>query len=434
MSKTHSYDYIKIYLSELKIILCQDFYKNGMLPLSLMCEVCGYKWNTRFSHIKHSESRCPNCSGCKKITYEDTINILDKKNLILIGNDGFGAKKKLNLQCKKCGFCWNSTIQNVKHSKYGCHNCANVVRRDFVYVNDFLFKANIELLDNEYDGCWQKLSLRCMNIGCHHKWKTSFALLKNKETGCPKCAGVLKYTIDFVRQYLDKYGIELIDNVYKNAITPLNLRCKKISCQYIWKTKFDHIKNQKSKCPKCSKRAIHTIEFVRDFLLGEKIELMDELYINNQVKLNIKCLKCQLCWQNSFASLYNGHHGCPNCNKKRGERITGEYLKSILGELVINNQFRIDTPTLKNKNFILVDYYFELNDKKYIVEYNGEQHYRYVNFFHRNADDFTNQQKRDRWLKKYCKKNNIELICINGLIYYNRDTEIYKILRNKIYG
>lgn len=44
------------------------------------------------------------------------------------------------------------------------------------------------------------------------------------------------------------------------------------------------------------------------------------------------------------------------------------------------------------------------------VEYNGVQHYKYSNFFHRNKEAFYNQRYRDYMKREMCKKNNITLI------------------------
>jgi hypothetical protein len=43
-------------------------------------------------------------------------------------------------------------------------------------------------------------------------------------------------------------------------------------------------------------------------------------------------------------------------------------------------------------------------------EYQGEQHYRYVPYFHKNKEAFYNQKYRDQLKKELCEKNNIYLI------------------------
>lgn len=65
---------------------------------------------------------------------------------------------------------------------------------------------------------------------------------------------------------------------------------------------------------------------------------------------------------------------------------------------------------------------FKLNDQIYYVEYNGVQHYRPVKFGSQTNEEineaFRRQQIRDKWLRKYCKDNNIILIELDGRRLY----------------
>lgn len=44
------------------------------------------------------------------------------------------------------------------------------------------------------------------------------------------------------------------------------------------------------------------------------------------------------------------------------------------------------------------------------VEYNGQQHYKYIPYFHKTKDAFYNQKYRDQWKRRTCKDNGINLI------------------------
>jgi len=50
------------------------------------------------------------------------------------------------------------------------------------------------------------------------------------------------------------------------------------------------------------------------------------------------------------------------------------------------------------------------NDLKLGVEINGDQHYRFIPFFHRNKEAFRNQRYRDEMKKIKCRDNGITLI------------------------
>ena len=47
---------------------------------------------------------------------------------------------------------------------------------------------------------------------------------------------------------------------------------------------------------------------------------------------------------------------------------------------------------------------------KLAVEYNGQQHYKFSKFMHKNKDAFTNQKYRDELKRRMCRDNNITLI------------------------
>lgn len=53
------------------------------------------------------------------------------------------------------------------------------------------------------------------------------------------------------------------------------------------------------------------------------------------------------------------------------------------------------------------------------VEYNGQQHYSYTSFFHRNVDASTNQKYRDELKRRMCHENGINLIEVPYTIKLN---------------
>ena len=81
-------------------------------------------------------------------------------------------------------------------------------------------------------------------------------------------------------------------------------------------------------------------------------------------------------------------------------------------------------------SIIYVD--FEIIDnggKTIIIEYNGDQHYRFVKKYHRTKERFLKRVERDRKLKEYCIKNNILYIEIPFM--YNTQEKVNDFL-NKV--
>ena len=51
-------------------------------------------------------------------------------------------------------------------------------------------------------------------------------------------------------------------------------------------------------------------------------------------------------------------------------------------------------------------------DLKIAIEYNGEQHYNYIPYFHKTKDNFYNVKYRDDMKKRLCAENGIRLIVV----------------------
>lgn len=66
---------------------------------------------------------------------------------------------------------------------------------------------------------------------------------------------------------------------------------------------------------------------------------------------------------------------------------------------------------------------------KIAIEYNGQQHYRFIPYFHRNKDRFINQRYRDVLKRKLCEENGVTLIEVPYTVPLN---EIENFLRKKL--
>lgn len=143
-------------------------------------------------------------------------------------------------------------------------------------------------------------------------------------------------------------------------------------------------------------------------------------YINNYKKITITCNL-----HGNFTQKPRNHligQGCPECKNGKNEKLTEKFILSLLpDETQVYPQKHFDIVDNNIKTCVFVDFYFELNNKKYIIEYNGEQHYKPVKFGNisqkRAEEKFAKQQNRDMALRKFCKNNNFILFEIDGRKY-----------------
>ena len=91
------------------------------------------------------------------------------------------------------------------------------------------------------------------------------------------------------------------------------------------------------------------------------------------------------------------------CIKSKGEKK----IKDILSLLKINFIQQKTFNNLKNKSNLKFDFF--LPDYNCCIEYQGEQHYRAVEYFG-GEEEFKKQKERDNIKKQWCKENNIKLI------------------------
>lgn len=66
--------------------------------------------------------------------------------------------------------------------------------------------------------------------------------------------------------------------------------------------------------------------------------------------------------------------------------------------------------TLKKGVTLYMDFYLPL--KKICVEVHGEQHYKFVQFYHGNMLNFIRAKKRDQEKKEWCELNGITYIAL----------------------
>lgn len=89
------------------------------------------------------------------------------------------------------------------------------------------------------------------------------------------------------------------------------------------------------------------------------------------------------------------------------QRETGKLLSSYFSDLEIEENIRPDWFITPEGERLELDYYIE--ELHVAIEVQGEQHFKYVPFFHETEDAFIQQLRRDRWKKERCKELGITL-------------------------
>ena len=101
-------------------------------------------------------------------------------------------------------------------------------------------------------------------------------------------------------------------------------------------------------------------------------------------------------------------------HKSAGHETTRELIREIFPTYSAYEEVGI--PVLRHK-FLYLDFY--IPQKNLAIEVHGEQHFKYIPFFHQNKIGFMQSQKNDRMKSEWCIQNGVKLVVLN----YNEDVE-----------
>lgn len=246
---------------------------------------------------------------------------------------------------------------------------------------EFIRRANI-IHDNKYDytlsdykNSRDKIDIICPEHGIFKQMPYNH--LQGK--GCHHCSRNQKMTIDeFVEKSNKKHNnkYKYPDKNYINSVTPINIECPEHGL--FKQTPGTHLKG--IGCSKCGgNRRLTNDEFIEkaNKKHNNLYTYPDLDYKSYDNKINIKCKKHGL-----FTQVVRDHllgRGCPICRNSRGELKISEILNK--NNIKYKPQFIFND--LKHKGLLKFDFAVIGKDGgvKYLIEYNGEQHYKFKKNF-----------------------------------------------------
>lgn len=161
-------------------------------------------------------------------------------------------------------------------------------------------------------------------------------------------------------------------------------------------------------CKHCAgKQKISQEKFEKMF---KKVDLYSEYTLISEYKGMEEKIKvshnCGYEYNVTALKFIHSEKRCPKCNDSKGEKHIFHFLKNK--DIEFERQYKFDDCRLKNK--LPFDFaVFEDEQLLYLIEYQGEQHYRPRDFFG-GKEGFEYQKLRDKIKKEYCLNNNIPLI------------------------
>lgn len=326
-----------------------------------------------------TKSKMSYLTGRSLKAYLDLETKVKEREGIIVGQY-INTSTKIEFQCKN-GHKFIASPGHVKSSNSWCKKCSNNCPEQ---AKESFYDSVAERggpIIGEYINKRTKVLVRCSN---GHEFDCIPTNTKNKGAWCPKCYGNCP---DQAREsfynIVEQRGGCVVGK-YINSHVKVKIRCQN---NHEWDANPTDIKTSNSWCPKCSDKC--PIQSKERFYakVQEKEGIILGSYINATTKVLIKCNKHHQ-WLAEPHSITSHNTWCPHCNLSKGE----EAVRNVLTKYQILFQEQFVIPQLPKKKF---DFYFYYNEHHYLLEYDGGQHFEFVEHFHKDHDTFLTKQKVD---------------------------------------
>lgn len=362
----------------------------------------------------------------KQATYLGKVKTLKGTDYEVLGNY-VNSKTRIEILHRPCQYKWSPYPGSFLRTKYGCPRCAGNER-----IDTSTYKNKVKaLVGDEYEIIGEYLNARTPVLKkhnlCGYLFETTPYSFTNMGTRCPKCRPNYQPTNEeFVKEVILAVGSEYtFTDTYVISQTPIGVTH---NCGYSWRVSPANFLAKKSRCPKCAGNAKYTQdEFTKKVYdsFGDEYTFIED-YINYVTAILCRH-ECGLEWDIAPNNLFQGKR-CPRCyNDSKGERLVRCILSKSKHKFTTQKTF----DGCAHEKLLRFDFYIpELNT---CIEYDGEQHYRPVDFSGKGTvyaiKEFELTKKRDGIKNKYCRDNNINLIRIP---YYLTDGEIEEVIDNLV--
>lgn len=270
--------------------------------------------------------------------------------------------------------------------------------------------GNEYTLLSDYIKSTEKIHVR-HNV-CGTEWYPNAGDLLKKKI-CPVCGkkanfiNIIKAPEQFKKEFNDLSNgeYELLSEYHRSSE---KIKIRHITCGYEFKmTPNKFLAGQR--CPNCranKKKSKKDFEEEVCKLYGDEFTVFGE-FINTYTKIDIKHNKCGHIINIKPSDFLSKKTYCKYCNQSALESLIEKALMELNIEYIYQKDF--DDLLGIGGNKLLYDFYFQYNGKEYVVEGQGEQHYRKIEFFG-GKDKFEKQQEHDKRKYEYAKSHDIRFI------------------------
>lgn len=413
-AKTHE-EYVSDLLKANPNIEVIEQYSGANTPILHKCKLDNCVWKIAPGNMLHRKT-CPKCTKKYHRTHDDYVEELKiiNPNIEVVGKY-INARTKIAHKCLIHNIIWDASPSTLLQHGGGCKKCGgekigkSLSKTHEQYVSElYVINSNIEVLE-EYQGASTPIKHKCKVDG--YEWFVTPANTLSQK-GCPRCVGRNVDQDEYIRKLSIKSPNVIPLQNYTKATNKMLHKC--LVCDYEWYVTPTSLLSGNG-CPECGKKIIsQKLSKTHEQYVNElkeynpNVEVI-ELYINALTPIKHKCKIDGHEWKAAPAHLLRDT-GCPVCSNSKGEAKVRKWLDEHNIIYETEKRFR----GCKDKKTLPFDFY--LPNHNVCIEYDGEQHYKPVNFCGINKElsnkHFESTKKHDAIKNEYCKNNGIRLIRI----------------------
>ena len=344
-----------------------------------------------------------------ELTHGDAYDYVESKFL--------GIHQPVKIICRACRAAFYQAPANHIHNSCGCPNCGwrRSAEARTLPVPDFLKRAraihgNRYHYDlNTYVNVRTRMTIICPQHGPFEQ--IPFSHLKGHR--CNKCGSEIAGAKQFLSATQVKsrlasvHGDRLhIDGEYKGLNSPIRILCT--VCGLHRSARLADLINGDGIACKCSKTYRRNTElFIAEAIEthgAQRYDYSSARFMTVKTPLTIRCKACNTDFLQTPEIHLQGC-GCPHCAQPKGERDIAQWLDDNGFEYEIQHTFA----TCKHYRVLPFDFY--VASHKTLVEYDGAQHYRSVEWFG-GEKAFKRTQARDGIKNMWAANNGYTLVRI----------------------
>ena len=335
-------------------------------------------------------------------TYDDSsyVNTTTKMKIICPIHGDFlqtPTQHKRGTGCPKCRYIKNSKRQTLTFKE-------QLPKFNKIHNNKYTYD------ESTYVNTTTKMRIICPVHG--EFWQ--LPEIHKRGSGCPQCAIFKPKRTKDINELITEFNI-IHNNKYKydlttyiNTATKMRIICPKHG--EFWQTPNNHKNNHGCKLCAIEERAKnHTMKF-NDFIkYSNKIHNNKYIYKKSSYKNATSKVSIICPIHGEFSQLAINHYGgqgCPKCNRSQGELKIINTLHKYNIKFIEEKKFK----DCRYKKCLPFDFYLpELN---VCIEYDGVQHYEFLEYFYKTIEEFYLRQLLDKIKNNYCFVKKIKLIRI----------------------